>query len=233
MNPTSEGILHPLTQIGRVALSALGDMGFEYVDPLEVDTAWYVFDSLRMGPDHPARDDFDTFWTTDGRCLRPHASNMQLHVTDDRRPPLRAMYPGTCYRNDATDATHEIVFTQLEALAIDEDLTVGHLKGVLETFIKRLFGPNVKFRFRPSFFPFTEPSFELDIYHNGQWIEVLGSGMVHPEVLTNMRIDPSRYSGLAFGMGLDRLAIIKWGIEDIRLFRNNKLAFLRQFRGTI
>lgn len=231
MSSMYEGILHPLTQVNRVVLSALGDMGFEYIDPIEVDTAWYIFDALNVSANHPAREDWDSYWTTDGKLLRPHTSNMQLHAMEDRRPPIRAMFPGTVYRNDATDATHEIVFSQLEALVIDEGINVGHLKGILESFLKRLFGQNVEFRFRPSFFPFTEPSYEVDVKHNGRWLEILGCGMVHPKVLENMKVDPTKYSGLAFGIGLDRLAIIKWGVEDIRLFRTNRLAFLRQFRG--
>ncbi len=225
-----KGSLHPITQIMRVAVSALGDMGFDIIDGPEIDTAWYNFDSLRIAEDHPARQNLDTFWTEDGRALRPHLSNLQLHALEHKQPPLRVMYIGPCYRKEATDATHEIVFTQLECLAIEEDISLANLLSVLDTFVVRLFGNDVKYRFRPHLFPFTEPSFEVDIWHNGQWLELLGAGMVHPQVLENMGVDPKRYRGLAFGMGIDRLAVMKWGIEDIRLFRANKANFLRQFK---
>ncbi len=225
-----KGTLHPITQILRVAVSALGDMGFDIIDGPEIDTDWYNFESLRIPQDHPVRQNMESFATTDGRLLRPHLSNVQLHAVEQKKPPLRVMYLGPCYRKDATDATHEIVFTQLECLAIDEDISMANLLAVLDTFITRLFGPDVKYRFRPHLFPFTEPSIEVDVWHNNHWLELLGAGMVHPGVLTNMGIDPERYSGLAFGMGIDRLALMKWAVEDIRLFHSNKLAFLKQFR---
>lgn len=226
----AKGSLHPLSEILRVAVAALGDMGFDILEGQEVDTAWYNFDSLRLTEDHPARQHSDTFWLTNGKLLRPHTSNMQLHAVEQKKPPLRVMYMGPCYRNDATDATHDISFFQLECLAIDEGISLANLLAVLDTFITRLFGTDVKYRFRPHYFPYTEPSLEVDIFHNGRWIELLGAGMVHPEVLKNMGVDPTVYSGLAFGMGIDRLALMKWGIEDIRLLRANKIAFLRQFR---
>lgn len=225
-----KGTLHPLTQILRVAVSALGDMGFDIIDGPEVDTAWYNFDSLRLTEDHPARQSHDTFWTQDGRLLRTHLSNLQMHAVEQKKPPLRVMYFGPCYRNEATDATHEIAFTQLECLAIDEDINIGNLLSVLDTFLVRLFGPDVKYRFRPHLYPFTEPSIDVDIWHNDGWLELLGAGMVHPDVLRNMGIDPDKYKGLAFGIGIDRLAIMRWQIEDLRLFRSNKLNFLRQFK---
>lgn len=155
---------------------------------------------------------------------------MQLHVAQSRNLPIRAMYFGNCYRNDATDATHEIMFTQLECLAIDESINLGNLLATLETFIKRVLGPDTQFRFRPHNFPYTEPSIEVDVWHNGKWVELLGSGMVHPDVLRNMNIDPERYTGFAFGMGIDRLVLMKWGVEDIRFLHANKVPFLRQFR---
>ncbi|HEY1075037.1 MAG TPA: phenylalanine--tRNA ligase subunit alpha [Patescibacteria group bacterium] len=225
-----KGSLHPLTQIQRIAVSALGDMGFDIVEGPEIDTAWYTFDSLRLHADHPARSDQDTFWLTDGKLLRPHTSNMQLHVAQQKNLPIRAVYFGNCYRNDATDATHEIVFRQIECLAIDETITLQNLLATLETFIKRVLGPETTYRFRPHNFPYTEPSIEVDVLHNGKWVELLGAGMVHPEVLRNMGIDSNVYSGFAFGIGIDRLALMKWGVEDIRLLRSNRLPFLRQFR---
>ncbi len=226
----AKGSLHPSAQILRVAVAALGDMGFDIVDSPEVDTPWYNFDSLRMHQDHPARQNHASFWLTNGQLLRTHTTNSQLHTTDVRKPPMRIMCFGPCYRRDATDATHDVVFNQIDAFAIDEGLTLGNLISVLETFIIRLFGNDVKYRLRPHNFPFTEPSVEVDIWHNGKWMELLGSGMIHPEVLTNMGIDPKRYSGFAFGIGFDRIALAKWGIEDLRLLRSNKLPFLRQFR---
>ncbi len=227
---SAKGSLHPITQILRVAVAGLGDIGFDIVDSPEVDTVWYNFDGLRMHPDHPARLDHASFSLTDGRVLRTHTTNSQIHTGETRKPPLRVMTFGPCYRHDATDATHDVVFTQIDAFAIDEGLTIGNLVSVLETFITRLFGNEVEYRLRPHNFPFTEPSIEVDIWHKGKWMELLGGGMIHPEVLRNMGIDPTHYSGFAFGIGLDRIVMARWGVEDIRLLRTNKLTFLRQFR---
>ncbi len=227
----NQGSLHPITQMLRVAVSALGDLGFDIVETPDLDTSWYVFDSLNMEDDHPARSPQDTFYLQDGRVLRPHVSNGQLRTVEQIKPPLRVMYMGNSFRNDATDATHEIVFTQLECLVIEEGATLANLLATLDTFITRIFGAQTKYRFRPHQFPYTEPSIEVDIWHEGKWIELLGAGMVHPQVLKNMKIDPTIYSGFAFGTGMDRFALRKWGIEDIRLFHSNKAAFLRQFRG--
>ncbi len=227
----NQGSLHPITQMLRVAVSALGDLGFDIVETPDLDTPWYLFDSLNMESDHPARSEQDTFYLEDGRVLRPHVSNGQLRAVEQIKPPLRVMYMGNSFRNDATDATHEIVFTQLECLVIEEGATLANLLATLDTFITRIFGAQTKYRFRPHQFPYTEPSIEVDIWHDGKWIELLGAGMVHPQVLKNMKIDPTVYSGFAFGTGMDRFALRKWGIEDIRLFHSNKAAFLRQFRG--
>lgn len=229
----NQGALHPISQILRIAVSALGDMGFDIVEGPDVDTPWYTFDSLRIHEDHPARSNQDTFWLTNGKLLRPHTSNMQLRVTEQKKPPIRAMYFGKCFRNDATDATHEIMFTQIECLAIEENLSLPQLLTTLDTFIARVLGPETKYRFRPHNFPYTEPSIEVDVWHNNRWIELLGSGMVHPEVLHNMKIDPKHNRGFAFGIGLDRLALMKWGVEDVRLLHTNKLNFLRQFRESL
>lgn len=226
----AQAALHPLTQILRVAVSALGDMGFDIVDAPEIDSLWYNFDALRMHELHPARLDHKAFTLENGKILRSHTTNMQLHVTEKKRPPIRVMHFGTCYRNDATDATHDVIFGQIDCLAIDEGITLANLLWVLDTFITRVFGSEVKYRFRPHNFPFTEPSIEVDIWHNGKWIELLGAGMVHPEVLQNMNIDPTKYSGFAFGIGYSRIGVMKWGIEDIRHLHTNKLTFLRQFR---
>lgn len=227
---STRGAIHPINQVLRVAVATLGDMGFDIVDAPQVDTAWYNFDVLRMPEWHPARQGHDTFWLENGKLLRTHTTNMQGHVAESRKPPFRVMHFGRCYRNDATDATHDVVFTHLDGLVIEEGASVTNLLAVLETFIKRLLGPDVEYRFRPHNFPFTEPSIEVDIMHNGKWIEILGSGMVHPEVLENLKIDPKQYSGFAFGIGIERLAFIKWGIEDIRLMQSNKMSFLKQFK---
>lgn len=227
----NQGSLHPITQMLRVAVSALGDLGFDIIETPDIDSPWYIFDSLNMESDHPARSEQDTFYLDDGRLLRTHVSNGQLRTTEQIKPPLRAMYMGNTYRNDATDATHEIVFTQLECLVIEEGVALTNLLATLDTFITRVLGPQAKYRFRPHQFPYTEPSIEVDLWHDGEWIELLGAGMVHPNVLKNMKIDPTVYSGFAFGMGIDRLAMRKWGIEDVRLLHANKVGFLRQFRG--
>jgi phenylalanyl-tRNA synthetase alpha chain len=224
------GALHPLTQVVRVAVSAFGDIGFDIVDAPELETAKYNFDVLRMPEGHPARLDHDSFWLTDGRLLRTHTTNMQLHAAEIKRPPFRVMHFGPSYRNDATDVTHDIMFTHLDCLAVEEGLTLPHLLSTLETFVIRLFGSTIEYRFRPHYFPFTEPSIEVDIKHNNRWIELLGSGMVHPDVLRNLSINPAQFSGFAFGIGIERIALIKWGIEDIRLLHSNKINFLRQWK---
>jgi phenylalanyl-tRNA synthetase alpha chain len=226
-----KGTIHPITQIYRVAVATLGDMGFDIISAPEVDTPWHNFDGLRLNPDHPARLGHKEFSLTNGKMLRTHVSNTQLYALEHKQPPLRVMYMGKSYRDDASDASHEIVFNQLECLAIEEDLSVANLLSVLDTFVRRLFGPDVIYRFRPHLFPFTEPSIEVDIWHHNKWTEILGSGMVHPEVLTNIGVDPTRYKGFAFAMGIERLAYIKWG-TDIRDFHANKLAFLTQFKET-
>mgnify|MGYP000462909009 CR=1 FL=1 len=225
-----KGALHPLTQIIRVSVSALGDLGFDIAEAPEIDTPWYNFDGLRMHDLHPAREDQASYWLEDGRLLRTQTTNVQIHVAEQKKPPLRVMAFGPCYRNDATDYKHDVTFTQIDAVAIDEGITMANLLATLDTFIQRVIGPETQYRFRPHNFPFTEPSIEVDVLHNGKWIELLGAGMVHPEVLKNMRIDPTVYSGFAFGIGLDRIALMKWGVEDIRLLHANKLNFLRQFR---
>ncbi len=226
-----KGVLHPVSQIIRVAVSALGDLGFDIVDDPEVDTPWYNFDGLRMGQNHPARQGHDTFWLDDHRLLRTHTTNMQLHVSERRKPPYRVITFGPCYRNDATDATHDIRFTHLDGLAIEEDISLSNLLSILDTFIRRIFDNTTRYRFRLHNFPFTEPSLEVDVWHNERWIELLGAGMVHPEVIVNMGLDPKTWRGLAFGIGLERVSMIKWGIEDIRLLHANRVPFLGQFRG--
>lgn len=224
-----QGNIHPITQFLREAISIFDSLGFDVYEGPEVETEWYNFDSLNVPIDHPARDVQDTFWLTDGRLLRTHTSNGQVRYAEKRNPPIRAVFPGTVFRNEATDAKHETTFTQLEGLYIDKGVTVGHLIWTLETFFKKLYGEKTQIRIKPSFFPFVEPGFEVDVLYRGKWFELLGAGMVHPKVLENMNIDPKTYSGFAFGLGIDRLVILKYGIDDIRHFRSGDLRFLKQF----
>lgn len=223
------GNLHPLTQFFRDAISVFEELGFDVYEGPEVETEWYNFDALNMPADHPARDMQDTFWLKDGRCLRTHTSNGQVRYAETRKPPIKAVFPGRIYRNEATDARHENTFMQLEGLYIDKDVKVGHLVWILETFFKKLYSEETKIRIKPSFFPFVEPGFEVDVFYKGKWFELLGAGMVHPKVIENMKLDPEKYSGFAFGMGIDRLTILKYGIDDIRHFNSGNLRFLKQF----
>jgi len=223
------GSIHPITQFLREAVLVFAELGFDVYEGPEVETEWYNFDALNIPADHPARDLQDTFWLKDKKVLRTHTSNGQVRYVETRKPPIRAVFPGTVFRNEATDAKHETTFTQLEGLYIDKDVKVGHLIWTLETFFKKIYGDETKIRLKPSFFPFVEPGFEVDVKHNGKWLELLGAGMVHPKVIQNMKLDPEIYSGFAFGLGIDRLVILKYGIDDIRLFRSGDLRFLKQF----
>ncbi|MFA6963680.1 MAG: phenylalanine--tRNA ligase subunit alpha [Patescibacteria group bacterium] len=224
-----KGSLHPITQLLREAISNFRDLGFDVYQGPEVETEWYNFDALNMASDHPARDMQDTFWLTNGKLLRTHTSNGQVRYAETRKPPIKAVFPGQVYRNEATDFKHETSIYQLEGLCIDKNINVGHLFGTLEQFFKKMYGEETEIRFRPSFFPFVEPGFEVEAKYKGKWIELLGAGMVHPKVLKNMKIDPKVYSGFAFGMGIDRLVMLKYGIEDIRNLRSGDLRFLKQF----
>lgn len=224
-----KGNLHPITQFLREAISIFQSLGFDVYEGPEVETEWYNLDALNFPPDHPAREMQDTFWLKDGRLLRTHTSNGQVRYGETHKPPIKAVFPGKVYRNEATDAKHETTFFQLEGLYIDKDVKVGHLIWTLTEFFKRMYGEETKIRLKPSFFPFTEPSFEIDVLYQGKWFELLGAGMVHPTVIKNMKLDPAKYSGYAFGMGIDRLVILKYGIEDIRLFHSGNLRFLKKF----
>ena len=225
------GTLHPITLFLRETVGIFKDLGFDIYEGPEVDTEWYNFDSLNVPADHPSRDTQDTFWLTDGRVLRTQTSNCQVRYSENRQPPIKAVFPGQVYRNEATDFKHESNITQMEGLYIDRDVNVGHLFWTLTEFFKKMYGNDVEIRFRPSFFPFTEPSFEVDVKFKGKWFELLGCGMVHPKVLENMNIDPEVYSGFAFGLGIDRLIMLKYDIEDIRHLRSGDLRFLKQFEG--
>ena len=243
---TSRGHIHLISSLIREANDIFFRMGFTFAEGPLLEDEWHNFDALNVPKDHPARDMQDTFYIKgeDGYVLRTHTSNVQVRYMEEQMkkgnpPPYRIIVPGKVFRNEATDMTHEAEFFQMEGLAVGEDITLAHLKGTLERFFKELFkGADVEVRFRPSFFPFTEPSVEVDMRvageHvpeklRGKWIEMMGAGMVHPSVLKNAGVDPEKYRGFAFGMGLDRLAIIRWGIDDIRLMHSGDLRFINQF----
>jgi len=228
-NQMIQGNLHPISSLIREAVKAFESLGFKVFEGPEVDSEWYNFDALNMRSDHPARDMQDTFWLTDGRVLRTQTSNGQIHFGKNHKPPFRILSPGQVYRNESTDFKHEAAIFQLEGLYVDTDVKVGHLFYTLDFFFKKMYGPETKVKFRPSFFPFVEPGFEVSAKFNGKWLELLGAGMVHPKVIKNMGLDPIKYSGFAFGMGVDRLVMLKYGIEDIRLLRSGDLRFLKQF----
>ena len=235
------GNLHPLTLVTREFEDTFIGMGFEIAEGPEVELDYYNFEALNIPPNHPARDTQDTFYISDNIVLRTQTSGMQVRVMEKTKPPIRIIAPGKVYRSDAVDATHSPVFHQIEGLVVDKGVTMADLKGTLEMFIHRLYGDETKVRFRPHHFPFTEPSAELDIscfkcggkgcsMCKGEgWIEILGCGMVHPKVLANCGIDPEVYSGFAFGIGLERIAMGKYDINDLRLFFENDLRFLNQF----
>lgn len=225
------GRLHPLSQVTADITKIFARLGFSVVQGPEVETEYYNFEALNIPLDHPARDSFDTFYLENGKLLRSQTSTVQIRVMEKSKPPVKIIAPGKVYRPDATDATHSFMFHQLEGLMVDEGVRFSDLKGVLYAFAQEFFGSDTKLRFRPHFFPFTEPSAEIDIWMNsrGQWLEILGAGMVHPNVLRAVKINPEKYSGFAFGMGIERLAMLKYGVEDIRHFFENDLRFLRQF----
>ena len=236
------GHRHPLAQVEDEMCSIFRSMGFDIEDGPEVETDYYNFQALNTPENHPARDAQDTFYITDNILLRSQTSSVQVHAMERAgKPPIRVVSPGRVYRSDAVDATHSPMFHQLEGLVVDKDITMGDLKGTLETFARRMFGNDTKIRFRPHHFPFTEPSAEIDIscfmcggkgckVCKGEgWIEILGAGMVHPNVLRCSGIDPDVYSGFAFGMGIERIAMKKYSIDDMRLLYENDLRFLRQF----
>ncbi len=236
------GGLHPLSIVLEDLLDIFQSMGFDVVDGPEVETEHYCFEALNVPKDHPARDMQDTFYFTDDLLLRTQTSAAQVRTMEQRKPPIRIICPGRVYRADEVDATHSPVFHQVEGLVVDKGVTMCDLKGVLEQFAHEIYGPDTKVRFRPSFFPFTEPSVEVDVScsacggkgcrvcKGAGWIEILGAGMVHPNVLRYGGIDPEVYSGFAFGIGLDRLTTTRYKISDIRLLFENDRRFLEQFR---
>ncbi len=239
--PAETGSLHPLTQMLDRGIAIFRRMGFALAEGPDVETEWHCFDALNTPPEHPARNEQDTFYLPDGRLLRTHTSTVQIRAMQSAPPPIRVIAPGAAYRRDEVDATHSAQFHQIEGLYVDENVSVADLKGTLEFFMHELFGPETAVRFRPHYFPFTEPSFEIDVKSKAlkggeQWIEVAGSGMVHPAVFEEVNkargdntYDPEKWTGFAFGLGMDRLAMILFDIPDIRLFAQNDLRFLKQF----
>ena len=220
--------LHPITLISQRIESLFQQIGFEIVDGPEVEDEYHNFEALNIPEHHPARAMHDTFYFGDGRLLRTHTSSVQIRVMKNDSPPFRFIAPGRVYRCDS-DMTHTPMFHQVEGLVVDKLVTFSELKGLLINFLEIFFEKELKVRFRPSYFPFTEPSAEVDIEGKDGWLEVLGCGMVHPNVLKNVGIDPEKYSGLAFGMGVERLAMLYYGVDDLRLFFDNDLQFLEQF----
>jgi len=236
------GNKHPITKTIDKICNIFIALGFNAVEGPEAETEFYNFEALNIPLEHPSRDAFDTFYLDTDTLLRSHTSPVQIRVMEKEKPPLAVIVPGKVYRPDASDATHSFMFHQVEGLVIDKDITFSDLKGTLSIFAKRFFGEDIKVRFRPHFFPFTEPSADLDISciicggkgcrvcSNTGWLEVLGSGMVDPKVFKAVNYDYNKYSGFAFGMGVERLAMLKYGINDIRLFFENDLRFLKQFK---
>ena len=236
----ARGHLHPLTQVLKEICQIFGKMGFRVVKGPNVELDYYNFEALNIPRDHPARDMQDTFYVSENVVLRTHTSPMQVRTMEKQAPPVSIIAPGKVYRRDS-DVSHTPMFHQVEGLLVDKGVTLGDLKGTLTTFVHQMFGRDTSLRFRPSFFPFTEPSAEVDIRcvickgkgcrtcKNTGWLEILGSGMVDPEVYRFVHYDPEIYSGFAFGLGIERVAMLKYGIDDIQLFYRNDMRFLRQF----
>ena len=232
---------HPISQMLDDAVKALRRMGFSLASGPEIETEWHCFDALNTPQDHPARNESDTFYFEDGKLLRTHTSTIQIRTMEKNHPPVRIIAPGAAYRRDEIDATHLSQFNQLEGLYVDQNVSLADLKGTLEFLLQSIFGKETPIRFRPHFFPFTEPSFEIDILleaegKKSKWIEIAGCGMVDPDVFNQIceargdeAYSPKKVSGFAFGLGLERLAMIKWGISDIRHLIENDVRFLEQF----
>jgi len=227
------GGLHPISRTMARIAQIFARLGYEVADGPEIEDDWHNFEALNFPPHHPARAMHDTFYFGDGRLLRTHTSGVQVRYMQTHRPPLRMIAPGKVYRSDS-DQTHSPMFHQVEGLLVDEHATFADLKGTLVEFVRAFFEQELAMRFRPSYFPFTEPSAEADIAWkqpdgSTRWLEVLGCGMVHPNVLRNVGIDPERYTGFAFGMGVERFAMLRYGVDDLRSFFDNDVRFLRQF----
>jgi len=235
------GSRHPVSQVIEEAIRIFHGLGFTVADGPDLETEWHNFDALNTPADHPSRDGQDTFWLNDRTLLRTQTSPVQIRVMEGRQPPVRIIAPGRCYRRDTTDATHSANFHQIEGLYVDRRVSLADLKGDITYFAREMMGAEVKVRFRPHFFPFTEPSVEYDfschmckgagcrVCKQSGWIEISGAGMVNPRVFENVHYDPEAFTGYAFGMGVERIAMIKFGIEDIRLLFENDVRFLEQF----
>ena len=231
------GRLHPLTQVTEEIVRSFRKIGFAVADGPEVESEYYCFDALNTPEDHPARDTQDTFYLNgaDGQLLRTHTSSVQIRAMKKQAPPVRIIAPGRVYRRDTPDATHNPTFHQIEGLYVDREVTAGDLKGTVEFVFRQLLGPETRIRFRPHYFSYTEPSFEIDFSNaltkrmGKEWLEIAGCGMVHPQVFENVGYDPEIWTGWAFGFGIERIAMIRYGINDIRLFYENDQRFLRQF----
>ena len=224
------GGFHPITQTLNEVKQLFIHAGFIVADGPELEDNYHNFEALNIPEYHPARAMHDTFYIDKDILLRTHTSNVQIRYMASHKPPFRLIMPGRVYRSDYPDMTHSPMFHQVEGLMVDENISFANLKALLENFVSQFFGDDTKVRFRPSYFPFTEPSAEMDIMGDNGWLEILGCGMVHPNVLNNVGIDIGRYTGLAFGMGVDRLAMLKYGINDLRLFFENDIRFLEQFK---
>jgi phenylalanyl-tRNA synthetase alpha chain len=236
----ARGARHPVSAIIEEAIRIFASLGFTVADGPDIETEYYNFDALNTPDDHPSRDMQDTFWLETGELLRTQTSPVQIRVMEKQKPPVRIIAPGRCYRRDTTDATHSANFHQIEGLYVAEQVSMADLKGDITYFARKMMGPDVKVRFRPHFFPFTEPSVEYDfschvchgrgcrVCKNSGWIEISGAGMVHPRVFEHVGYDPEKIAGYAFGMGVERIAMIKYGINDIRLLYDNDIRFLEQ-----
>ena len=243
-NTAKRGTLHPITQVREEIVNVFLGMGFSVAEGPEIESDLFNFQLLNVPKDHPARDMQDTFYVNDSFVLRTHTSPMQARIMTTEKPPIRVVIPGRVYRSD-DDASHSPIFHQIEGLAVDRHITMGDLQGCLEAFAQKLFSPSTKIRLRPSYFPFTEPSVEVDVTcaicggrgcrvcKGTGWVEILGAGIVNPSVLEMCGISPDEYSGFAFGLGLERIAMIKYGIPNIKLFYENDMRFLKQFYGEV
>ena len=226
------GRLHPITQTLRQILDVLRRLGFTVVEGPEIELSTYNFDKLRIPENHPARDMWDTFWIDrkdESMLLRTHTSPMQIRYMETHEPPIRVAVPGRCYRYEATDMTHEWMLQQVELLAIDKNISLADLKGTLHEFARQIFGPDSEVMLRNSYFPFVEPGVELAVKFRGKWLEIMGAGMVHPEIIENAGYDSSVFTGFAAGMGIERIAMAVYEVDDIRHFYTNDLRFLSQF----
>jgi phenylalanyl-tRNA synthetase alpha chain len=235
MKEEKKGHIHPITEATEEIRKIFSEIGFSLVEGPEVETEFYNFDALNFPKDHPARDMQDTFWLKGKNAedqkmlLRTHTSPVQIRYMQNHKPPFAIVVPGKVFRNEATDATHEAQFYQYEALLIGKKISMANLKGVIEYFFKKYFSPDVEIRFRPSFFPFVEPGVEVYMQRNGKWLEMMGAGLIHPNVLKAGGIDPEVWTGFAFGGGIDRLIMLKYGIDDVRLLYSGDLRLVNQF----